>query len=127
MTRLLLTAAFVLSAANASAQQVFNLADLGLGPITPFPVELDGDAKTGEWMTIYKGEYWVIGPGCTSKVKITVPVLPVPIHNTKIRYVASIQRVGGIDRLMVIDADGTDGVQPMAVYPIAQECYAVPQ
>lgn len=122
MKKLLIAVCLVLACAvTGSARQVFNLAALGLGPIVPFAVELDANPTTTEWMTTAHGQFWVIHPnGCKAAVTTPLPWLP---NNFAALYVATIQKVGGIDHVVVTDTDHSDGVAPFGVYRIIQPCY----
>jgi len=102
---------------TVSAQ--FNLADFGLGPFLPFVVELDGNPATTEWMAqTADNELWVINPAtmCKSKVKTKGKRLPG-------FYFIYLQRIYGLDRLVIIDIDPSDGQLPAYVQDIVSYCY----
>lgn len=107
-------------------QAVFDLASLGLGPVAVSSIELDGNPLTVEWLATTpgaKGQRWVFNPatGCKSLI---VPDLPGDsILESHTAWAVTLQRVAGVDRLVIYDTNVTDGRLPATIQAIDSPCY----
>lgn len=117
--------ALLLSSVPASAQpRDFNLLVFGLGPIEPFPVELDGNPATIEWMTqatdAFGNVWWFVlnpNPVCASAAGT------VRYKSGEAHVVRNLRRIGDRDRMLVIDLDPSDGELPIFIEDIVSRCY----
>ena len=120
MSKLLLSIVFVLSSVLPSQGQSLDLAQFGLGPISPVVAELDGDPNTIEWMAWTQFGLWVINPATLCK---SIVLIDIEDEGPGRFYLSYMQRIAGKDRLVLIDIDNSDGSLPANVHNISSPCY----
>jgi hypothetical protein len=111
---------FVLGFVLPAQGQNLDLAQFGLGPITPVVAELDGDPNPIEWIAWTQFALWVINPTTLCKSMVTVDTKDWGPGAFIVSYV---QRIARKDRLVLSDIDTSDGSLPASVYNISSPCY----
>jgi hypothetical protein len=106
-----------------SRAQTVDLAPFGLGPITLFSLEVDGDPKTMEFGAINGLGLWVVNPGNYCKSLVTAPFTFEEMTRPGTFFIATLQRIGGVDYLFYTDIDPSDGRLPLTAQRITSECY----
>jgi hypothetical protein len=114
---------FLLALPVRSDAQSLDLAPFDLGPIIPFALEVDGDPKTIELGAITPLGLWVINPATYCKSLVTAPLTFEEATAPGSFYIATLQRIGGVDYLLYTDIDPSDGRLPLKAQRVTSECY----
>lgn len=113
-----LTPAIATGQVYGSAPYV-DLSQLGLGPVTPTEIEVDGNLHTTEWVLLNGQRFMFFEPltGCIEQLVYTIPDVP---QNTAVDWVAKLVRIAPEPRhqIMVWDRDNSDGVMPLSIQPV---------